>query len=140
MQVCYDCRNDIDNCKIERTDDEIDYISYIRKNTSLFDKSVSEFLNSRVIAEEIDVKFNKGMMKIDPNDRVREAKINDLELKPQEVCNAVELIKMQETKSKKRESIKPNLSGRELFYPRCWFSLDNSETVKAVTLTFCSVE
>ena len=79
------------------------------------------------------------MMKFDPNDRVRKAKINDLELKPQEVCNAVELIKMQETKSKKRESINPNLNGRELFYPRCWFSLVNLVTVKAVTLAFCSV-
>ena len=120
--------------------DEIDYISYIRKNTSLFDKSTSEFLNSRVIAKDIDVKFNKGMMKIDPNDRFREAKINALEVKTQEDFNAVELIKMQETKSKKRESINPNLSGRELFYPHCWFSLDNSETVKAVILTFCSAE
>ena len=56
--------------------DEIDYISYIRKNTSLFDKSASEFLNSRVIAKDIDMKLNKGMMKIDPNDRFREVKIN----------------------------------------------------------------
>ena len=118
--------------------DEIDYISYIRKNTSLFDKSTSEFLNSRVIAKDIDLKFNKGVMKIDPNDRFREAKINALEVKTQEDFNAVELIKIQETKLKKRESIKPNLSGRELFYPHCWFSLDNSETVKAVILTFCS--
>ena len=99
--------------------DEIDYISYIRKNTSLFDKSASEFLNSRVIAKDIDMKFNKGMMKIDPNDRFRETKINALEVKTQEDFNAVELIKMQETKSKKRESINPNLSGRELFYPHC---------------------
>ena len=120
--------------------DEIDYISYIRKNTSLFDKSASEFLNSRVIAKDIDMKLNKGMMKIDPNDRLREVKINAQEVKTQEDFNAVELIKMQETKSKKRESINPNLSRRELFYPHCWFSLDNSETVKAVTLTFCSVE
>ena len=120
--------------------DEIDYISYIRKNTSLFDKSTSEFLNSRVIAKDIDLKFNKGVMKIDPNDRFREAKINALEVKTQEDFNAVELIKIQETKLKKRESINANLSGRELFYPHCWFSLDNSETVKAVTLTFCSTE
>ena len=56
--------------------DKIDYSSYIRENTSLFDKSVSGFLNSRVIAKDIDVKFNKSMMKIDPNDRFREAKIN----------------------------------------------------------------
>ena len=89
----YDCRNDIDNCKFEPIHDEIDYISYIRKITSLFGKSVSEFLNSRVIAEEIDVKFNKGMMRIDPNDRFREAKINALEVKAEDF-NAVELIKM----------------------------------------------
>ena len=119
--------------------DEIDYISYISKNTSFFDKSVSEFLNSRVIAKDIDVKFNKGMMKIDPNDRFREAKINALEVKTEDF-NAVELIKMQETKSKKRESINPNLSGRKLSYPCCWFSLDDSEMVKTVTLTFCSVK
>ena len=78
-------------------------------------------------------------MKIDLNDRFREAKINALEVKTQETFNAVELIKMQETKSKKRDSINPNLGGRELFYPRCWFSLNNSETVKAVTLAFCSI-
>ena len=45
------------------------------------------------------MKFNKGMMKIDPNDRFRETKINALEVKTQEDFNAVELIKMQETKS-----------------------------------------
>ena len=53
------------------------------------------------------------MMKIDPNDRFREAKINDLDVKQQEVCNAVELIKMQEKKSKKRKSINRYLGGRE---------------------------
>lgn len=56
--------------------------------------------------EELDVKFNEDMMKIDPNDRLREAKINALEVKRHEDLNAVKLIKMQETKSKKRKSIK----------------------------------
>ena len=51
-------------------------------------------------------------MKIHPNDRFREAKINDLELKPQEVCNAAELIKIQEKKLKKRKSINRYLGGR----------------------------
>ena len=62
-------------------------------------------------------------MKIDPNDRFREAKINALEVKTQEAFNAVELIKIQETKSKKRESINSNLGGRELFYPVVGFTL-----------------
>ena len=43
--------------------------------------------------------------------------------------------------------VSPNLSwegggsgvGGGVFYPSCWFSRNNSETVKAVTLTFCSI-
>ena len=27
--------------------------------------------------------------------------------------------------------------GRGNFFPPCWFSLNNSETIKVVTLTFC---
>ena len=71
------------------------------------------FLNFKIQEEEIDVKFNKGMMKNDPSDRFREAEINDLEVKQREVCNVVELIKMQEKKSKKRNSINRYLGGRE---------------------------
>ena len=56
--------------------------------------------------EETDVDVNKNMMKIDPNDRFRKAKINALEVKRQKDINTVEFIKMQETKSKKRNSIK----------------------------------
>ena len=43
------------------------------------------------------------MMKIDPNDRFRKAKINALEVKRQKDLNTVEFIKMQETKSKKKK-------------------------------------
>lgn len=56
--------------------------------------------------EETDVDVNKNMMKIDPNDRFRKAKINALEEKRQKDLNTVEFIKMQETKFKKRNSIK----------------------------------
>ena len=68
------------------------------------------------------MKFNKGMMKIDPNDRFREAKINALEVKTEDF-NAVELIKMQETKSKKRESINPIWVGGSYFTPAVGFPL-----------------
>ena len=56
--------------------------------------------------EETDVDVNKNIMKIDPNDRFRKAKTNALEVKRQKDINTVEFIKMQETKSKKRNSIK----------------------------------
>ena len=34
----------------------------------------------------------------------------------------------------------PNLGGGRGVVLPCWFSLNNSETVKAVTLTFCSIQ
>ena len=41
-------------------------------------------------------------------------------------------------------SFNPNLvrrgEGGRNFTPSSWFSLNNSETVKAVTLTFCSIQ
>ena len=45
-------------------------------------------------------------MIIDPNDKFKEAKINALKIKRQEDLDALELTKMQETKSKKARSIK----------------------------------
>ena len=40
-------------------------------------------------------------------------------------------------------SLNPNLGGwgkRVILLTPCWFSLDNSETVKAVTLAFCRIQ
>ena len=37
--------------------------------------------------------------------------------------------------------VKPNLGGECNFtHPPCWFFLNNSETVKAVALTFCTIQ
>ena len=40
----------------------------------------------------------------------------------------------------KKEGPSPNLGGVNLTPPLCWFSFNNSETVKAVTLGFCSIQ
>ena len=34
----------------------------------------------------------------------------------------------------------PNLGEKGDFYPRSWFSLNNSKTVKVVTLEFCRIQ
>ena len=36
--------------------------------------------------------------------------------------------------------LNPNVDGGGIFRPTCWFSLNNSETVKAVTLAFRSIQ
>ena len=42
-----------------------------------------------------------------------------------------------------KHAVNPNLGGGAKFYPPplpSWFSLNNSKTIKAVTLEFCSIE
>ena len=34
----------------------------------------------------------------------------------------------------------PNLGEKEGFYPPSWFSLNNTKTVKVVTLKFCRIQ
>ena len=41
---------------------------------------------------------------------------------------------------KETNDFNPNLGGGGVILPTCWFSLNNSETAKAVTLAFCSIE
>ena len=43
---------------------------------------------------------------------------------------------------KETNDFNPNLGGGGggVILPTCWFSLNNSEKVKALTLAFCSVE
>ena len=51
----YDCRNNLDNCKFEPINDEINELSFIKRYYSnLYDKNVQPFITSRVLKEEMD--------------------------------------------------------------------------------------
>ena len=45
--VGYDCKNKLDNCIF----DKISEVSHIKNYNSLFDKSVSSFVNSKTVEE-----------------------------------------------------------------------------------------
>ena len=49
----YDCRNNLDNFKLESIYDKIGEIVCIRKCHNLFDNKVSKFVNSSLIEIEI---------------------------------------------------------------------------------------
>ena len=56
----FDCRNNLDNCKFEPINDEINELSFIKRYYSnLYDKNVQPFITSRVLKEEMDERFNK---------------------------------------------------------------------------------
>ena len=60
----YDCRNNLDNCIFEPINDEIGELSFIRRYyNNLFDKDIQPFINSKILQEEIDEKFNNEKQK-----------------------------------------------------------------------------
>ena len=60
----YDCRNNLDNFKFAPICDEINEISYIRNyDKSLFDKEFSPFINSKLLEDEMQKRFNDEMQK-----------------------------------------------------------------------------
>ena len=68
----YDCRNNLDNFKFEPICDEINEISYIRNyDKSLFDKEFSPFINSKLLEDEMQKRFNDEMQKIKKEDPFR---------------------------------------------------------------------
>ena len=57
-----DRRNNLDNSKFEPICDETNEISYvINYHKSLFDKELSPFINSKLLEDEIQKRFNDEM-------------------------------------------------------------------------------
>ena len=94
--IGYDCRNNSDNCIFEPICDETVDISYIKKYNNIFHKSVSSFLNSKIVEEEINNEFSGKLLKISDNDRLRDEKINSLQVKRNEELEVVGRIREQE--------------------------------------------
>ena len=59
----YDCRNNLINCGFKHIFDEIDKLSDIKKYNSILDRSLSWFVNSRLLEEEIEKRLHWGVVK-----------------------------------------------------------------------------
>ena len=71
----YDCRNNIDNHKFVPIFDEYNKITFINRYHNIFDQKVSQFVTSDLLKQQIEKKFNDKLMKLDPNDRFCEIKL-----------------------------------------------------------------
>ena len=70
-----DCRNNINNCTFEPIYDEIGEIGYIKKIDSTFNnRKYSHFLDINLLEEEVEEKFNKLFLVLDPKDSTYEAR------------------------------------------------------------------
>ena len=74
----YDCRNNIDNCKFVPIFDEYNEITFINRYHNIFDQKVSQFVTSDLLKQQIEEKFNDKLMKLDPNDRFYEIKLQTI--------------------------------------------------------------
>ena len=74
----YDCRNNVDNCKFVPIFDEYNEITFIDHYHNSFDQKASQFVTSDLLKQQIEERFNDKLMKLDPNDRFYEIKLQTI--------------------------------------------------------------
>ena len=102
----FDCRNNASNVLFEPIIDEINKISYIKKNYSPFDSKVSGFINSDLLKQETEQIFQQRLAEVKYDNPFRNAKITVIENQNKEECDALEAPEKNERKSKKRKPTK----------------------------------
>ena len=93
-----DCRDNRNNTKFQPI---IEEITYIEKNYNLFDSSVSKFVNSYILEEQINQEFEQKLSTVKLDDPFRVVKIKSLELVKNEEMDSLNSLKEKEKKRKK---------------------------------------
>ena len=100
--VGYDCGNNIDNCKFVPIFNEYNEITFINRYHNIFDQKVSQFVTSDLLKQQIEEKFIDKLMKLDPNDRSYEIKLQTIKSERLSSIEATE--KLDQTKKKTKKS------------------------------------
>ena len=103
----YDCRNNLDNCKFQPINDEINELrSFIKRyHSNLFDKNLQHFITSSALKEDIDERFNNERQKIKETDKFFTAKIRSIENRRNAENETPESFKLREKKHHKRSAL-----------------------------------
>lgn len=80
-----DCRNNLNNSIFESIIDKINEVSYLKRCYNLFDKKISNFINSDVLEKEIEFKFDQKYADIKKDDSFKAVKITIKNEKSDEV-------------------------------------------------------
>ena len=83
--------------------DKISEISYIKKYYSPFDTTVSGFVNSNLLKQEIEETFQQHLVEVKYDNLFRNAKITAIKNQDKKECNSLEALEKKERKSKKRK-------------------------------------
>ena len=94
-----DCRNNVENCKLELMYDGVEEISYIKECTNILtDPKFSEFFSVDILKKQIENEFNQKMKKYNPCDIFYDELKENLERKRDE---DLETIAAYENKKKR---------------------------------------
>ena len=97
----YDCRNNLDNCKLVPIFDEFKEISYINRYHNIFGPKVSEFFTSELLRADVEEKYNARLSKLDEEDRFYEIKLQTIKAERLKDLEAAEKVDQQNKKNKK---------------------------------------
>ena len=75
----YDCRDNANNCYFSPIYDEIDELLYSKRYQNVFDQSISNFVSSEILENQIEEEFLNKIRKLDQNDDYYEARKKSLE-------------------------------------------------------------
>ena len=102
----YDCRNNLDNLNFEPINDELNELNFIKKYYSnLYNPAIKQFINSRVIADDINERYNNEMQKITPDDKFYSAKVRNIENRKRAETEALESFREKELKNHRRQGL-----------------------------------
>ena len=101
----YDCRNNLDNCKLTPIFDELGEITYINRYHNIFDEKVSAFVTTDLVKQNMEEKFNDKLAKLNKEDQFYSIKLETIKNEPLSSLEAAEKIDGNKKKNKKRTNL-----------------------------------
>ena len=96
-----DCRNNIDQCKLELIYDGLDEISYLKRFTNIMqDHRYREFFSLDLMRQQVNREYQEKKEKLDNDDPFYLALLDSLNQKKEEDLEAIELFA-----NKKKENL-----------------------------------
>ena len=98
-----DCRNNSNNCLSEPIIDEINEASYLKKYYNLFDKKISNFVDSKLLKKETERKFEQKLANVKDDDSFKMSRITAINNEKNREVDALEAFKENEKNKKGKE-------------------------------------
>ena len=99
----YDCRNNLDNCKLVPIFDEYQEVTFLGRYCNLFDPKVRQFVTSDLLKHDIEAKFNNKLLKLDKKGAFYEIKLQTIKNKRLQQIESVERFEQQQKKKLKKD-------------------------------------